>query len=384
MPSLQQRYFPWIEPLRALAALAVLLVHVIYGARWIEFPNTGLLSVFRYGAVGVDLFLVISGFVVTLLVSNLRQRAHNGDGRNDGKSVFRTFMIGRVARIAPLYWLTGIVFLVVIDHGMLMHGTGSAIAQLVSHAFFLQNLHPEFAARILGVNVTVALEMQFYLVLLPMLMILTKSRLLFVVVFLVASIACRYFLWTTLPDAAARADGFVFFGNTLPFAFGHFAIGMLAADAVLRRAVFARPASAICMCWLLVSIGSLALLMFVFMTTPDVWANFFFAVVWRTLLAASFGCIVMAAATCPMSIAVVRPLAYLGEISYGLYLWHVIVIELLLRYTSLRGGAFFIAVVVTTVALSALSFRYMEQPITQWVKRRSRDTIPSTARPLSP
>jgi len=59
-------YFENIDLLRAFAAISVLVYHVIELSSWKSFPINGLLSWFRIGWMGVDLFFVISGFVITL------------------------------------------------------------------------------------------------------------------------------------------------------------------------------------------------------------------------------------------------------------------------------------------------------------------------------
>ena len=57
--------FENINLLRAFAATAVVVYHVIEYANWSSFPADGPLLTFRIGWIGVDLFFVISGFVIT-------------------------------------------------------------------------------------------------------------------------------------------------------------------------------------------------------------------------------------------------------------------------------------------------------------------------------
>jgi peptidoglycan/LPS O-acetylase OafA/YrhL len=63
-----------------------------------------------------------------------------------------------------------------------------------------------------------------------------------------------------------------------------------------------------------------------------------------------------------------RPWHYLGEISYGIYLWHFLVLLSLLQMTPLRGSSLLWAVMLGTLALAASSWHLMEK---HWVARRT-------------
>jgi len=147
-------YFPNINLLRAFAALLVLVYHVIELAPWPDFPASGVGLMFRAGWVGVDLFFVISGFVIGLSAIRLYR-----DGEPDYR---RTFMRRRLARIVPLYVLTCAAFLAVVHPSVLSLPWGRLALQLGSHLLFLHNLHPSLHGAINGPNWSVAAEMQFY------------------------------------------------------------------------------------------------------------------------------------------------------------------------------------------------------------------------------
>ena len=86
--------------MRGVAALAVVVLHAreaIDRQGFIDHPlgsGTSIGEFANLGAVGVDLFFVISGFVMALTASKL-----------DGWAGARRFLRGRVARIVPLFWL---------------------------------------------------------------------------------------------------------------------------------------------------------------------------------------------------------------------------------------------------------------------------------------
>ena len=131
-------YFPNVNLLRAFAALLVLVYHVIELAPWPEFPTAGPGLLFRAGWVGVDLFFVISGFVIGLSAIRLYR-----DGARDYR---RTFLRRRLARIVPLYVFTCAAFLLMVQPAVLSLPWGKLALQLVSHLLFLAQ-SPSVAAR---------------------------------------------------------------------------------------------------------------------------------------------------------------------------------------------------------------------------------------------
>jgi peptidoglycan/LPS O-acetylase OafA/YrhL len=82
-----------VDLLRILAALAVLTYHYLFsayagGLSPLHFPHAGVVA--RYGYLGVDLFFLISGFVVLLSAWNRTPRS---------------FLVSRAVRLYPAYWV---------------------------------------------------------------------------------------------------------------------------------------------------------------------------------------------------------------------------------------------------------------------------------------
>jgi peptidoglycan/LPS O-acetylase OafA/YrhL len=91
-----------IQALRAVAAIAVLVPHITSDfARYLNQPDT--FPAFAIGGAGVDLFFVISGFVMVYASERLFQR-------DRGSLIFITH---RIIRIVPLYWLVTTLYLIV-------------------------------------------------------------------------------------------------------------------------------------------------------------------------------------------------------------------------------------------------------------------------------
>jgi peptidoglycan/LPS O-acetylase OafA/YrhL len=138
----------FLDGLRLLAALAVVGWHLTAAptAGWDGHPFGGLTAVTRYGWLGVELFFLISGFVICM----------SGWGRSVGE-----FAASRVARLYPAYWLA-----VLVAAGVLaaFAGPGSdrlTWPQLAANLTMLQN--PLGVRDIDPSYWTLAVELRFYL-----------------------------------------------------------------------------------------------------------------------------------------------------------------------------------------------------------------------------
>ena len=153
-------HLPALDGVRGLAILAVLLFHFVAPVNPRGPVDAAITWFFSYGALGVDLFFFLSGFLITGILYDSRTEP----------SYFRNFYMRRVLRIFPLYYgVLVIVFLVIPAIPALQ---GSEIAGLKSHQAW---------AWLYGVNIylaihngwvlpyiehfwSLAIEEQFYLV----------------------------------------------------------------------------------------------------------------------------------------------------------------------------------------------------------------------------
>ena len=95
-------HLPVLDGLRGLAILMVLLLHFVGGTVATNPIELAIVAASNYGSYGVELFFVLSGFLITGILYDSRNRPH----------YFRNFYMRRLLRIFPLYY--GVLALVVV------------------------------------------------------------------------------------------------------------------------------------------------------------------------------------------------------------------------------------------------------------------------------
>ncbi len=148
-----------LDMFRGIAAILVLLFH------FYTFYSLDLLNISHYfkilsiGHIGVDLFFVLSGFLITLSLWNSKSFSH--------------FFIKRIKRIAPLAILTTFVFWWIKTD--FLEITLFNITDLFSHIFFVNGFFPQFYSTINPVTWSISIEMAFY-ILLPVIWIIFAKK----------------------------------------------------------------------------------------------------------------------------------------------------------------------------------------------------------------
>lgn len=137
-----------IQYLRAIAAWLVVLYHVYASLA----RETGTAPVFTAGAIGVDIFFVLSGFLMTMVVDR-------------GETMDRRFLLRRWFRIAPLYYLmTLALFVIALVEPHLLYSATADPLRLLHSVLFLPGSEASGGAQpILALGWTLNYEMAFYL-----------------------------------------------------------------------------------------------------------------------------------------------------------------------------------------------------------------------------
>lgn len=359
------RYFHGMEALRAGAALSVLVFHTIFASGWAEFPKAFPLGWFRGGWVGLDLFFVISGLVVG-------QSALSGYER-EGRGFWREFAWRRIRRIMPLYVVSGALYLVLVHPEFFARE--DLVWQFATHLGFVHNLWADTAMSINPPSWSLGNEVQLYVLLALLTPLLVRSRGVWVaIVGLLLAFCYRASLvhWSNelgLGEPAALQHAVY----QLPGMLDSFALGVALALGNASGSLRLGRAWG----WLLVLAGlaglSIGAVVVDAAIDGSIWQNLPLAAGLRSLTALAAAAVVLGAMQFAPSSSQ-RPVSWMrhaGDLSYGIYLWHAMVLELLLAHTSYRGIGLLAAVLFTTLLLAESSWRCVERPALRWGRSKA-------------
>ncbi|QVM93947.1 acyltransferase [Pseudomonas entomophila] len=322
-----------VQGLRAIAVLAVILFHV--DKHWLP-----------AGFLGVDMFFVISGFIITPIIM-----------RHEGKRFWLDFYWGRVRRIVPaflamalLVGVTAAIFFINQDFKVFSESLKYSLLFFSNHYFSEFGSYFAPAAHELPLLHTwsLAIEMQFYL-LMPCLIVFIPRRWwlpVLAAITLAFTLQAEYRL--SLPDEQAH----VYFSllSRVP----EFMVGACLAISSLGETWTARKANVI---------AGLALLL--------LFCCFFLLEAGHfpgglALLPCVATAMLIAASKSRVSAWIsAPPLVWLGAISYSLYLWHWPVLAFM-RYWSGHYQLSMLQLllfVVMTLSLACLSYYFIEVPL---------------------
>ncbi|MGY0232946.1 acyltransferase family protein [Longispora urticae] len=286
----ERRRLHELDLLRIGAAVAVVVFHYTFSG-WMQglsparFPGLG--EVTRYGYLGVDLFFVISGFVVLL----------SAWGRTA-----RGFAVSRVVRLYPAFWVAvTLTALVSVLSGRFRVGPGQYLANLTM-------LNP--AVDIANIDVvywTLWAELRFYLLVFVLVLIgLTRRRVL---------LALWAWLAVTLGTQLGLLPGFVDLLGQSTFA--HYFIAGMALGLVYRSGPTWELGAILALCWgnaLYRGVGFAA-------GVGDRYATAFSPVVVCVVITAVFAVMLLVALRRTATLG--RPwMAHAGSLTYPLYLVH--------------------------------------------------------------
>lgn len=143
-----------IQVLRAIAALWVVMFHTVGNAATYGWTSQFMPSLARHGEMGVDIFFVISGFVIALI----------SYGKPVGFEAARRFVVARAARVIPLYWVLTILFTTLLIFAPSAFGHARfSLWHVISSFLFIPSLNwVGIVVPVINVGWTLNYEIWFY------------------------------------------------------------------------------------------------------------------------------------------------------------------------------------------------------------------------------
>lgn len=333
--SLRPARLPALQILRFVAAFLVVLFHVGSG---LSVEAGGASNPFNDGVIGVDIFFVLSGFIIAYTAEPARGISH--------------FAVRRVARVVPLYWLltTGVVFVTLMAPALVNGTTVSTEKIIRSYLFIPYQKDNGLVQPLLFLGWTLCYEMYFYAL---FCLCLSAGR-------HAAWIACALLSLIVLVGWIRPEGGTLWHFYTNPmileFAFGLALSQIYAIGLPIDRGRTALAA--------LLAIGAL-LLYLLDLDLPSVIKHGFVA----TLIVAS--CLSLP----PMSGRLVANLILLGDASYALYLSHPYFVQASIKIAAPRVGAEFALLAVgigvgLAIAIAVVLHRVVERPAQSFILKR--------------
>lgn len=384
MPVFQRLYYRNLDAIRSIACIYVLIAHLIWetieGAGYLSDRPIGnsifdslLLFLFKNGGFGVRMFFVLSGFLITTLI--VREIKHSG------KFDIRNFYIRRLLRIWPVYF-TVILFCLFAYPALKLWLTGDVAFMYESKwrsMLFLTNFDTLYIAEqpsaysnsMLAVTWSVSIEEQFY-VIWPLFFFFLPYRLFKPIV---VSILIGSVLFIILNRSNSNVTYYHTFANVIYLATGGF-LALLIIDDHSGFIQFVKKRE------------SLLLWLIVLLLVSLIWGSGFIPANWYIVFYSLNASLLLFLVLLHqlvikgslLQLGNFRVLVWMSAFTYGLYMYHRIVLWITDQAVLFLFGdrkellfviLFSLFVLAASIVVSWISYRYFESYFLKLKKRFS-------------
>ncbi len=358
MSIAKPNYLPGLNTLRFIAAFLVIISHGQQSLFKLNIYNGNVLPILEHGGEnGVEFFFVLSGFLITYLLLK--------EINKTGTISIKQFYIRRVFRIWPLYFfiiLLGIILLELL-YPLIYHKLYFNFPMwkwLSLYFLFLPNLATMiYQMGLLHPLWSIGVEEQFYLFWAPLMKLFRNKVLQVILLFIVISSTWQIVLERNYLHLDERINGFLTFQKFYAMAIGSF-FGYVFYQwkENFQKSIWSNTFFQIL----------LVILIAIHFSIDIPYAGYF---LFKFFLAIIFGLIIINTVSIETTIFKIekKVFTYLGTISYGLYMYHMVVDYFLRTIFSkvtipisiyLQAILYHILLLGLTILIASLSFKYVE------------------------
>lgn len=331
--KMEDGYMPQLDALRAIAVGLVIIQHWFYGFKIFNFLPEG--------EIGVKLFFVLSGFLITRILLNYKNMISSKN--TSFKQCIKKFYFRRFLRIFPIYYILLIVLLISNSLGIQ--------DSFFWHFFYLSNFYFYYILHGWGNFAhfwSLSVEEQFY-IFWPFVILLTKEKYLFTTILFTIIVGIIF--------RCANFDHSYMFNVLTPACFDALGLGALLSLKYSGIVMYIQKIGEKYFIFLLLNFG-LIIVFYIFKFTV-------FNQIFLGLFISLFSFLIVAKLSMGIGWGNFffenKVLIYLGKISYGIYLYHTLIPFIYIAKVNIFFSYLYRFVLLLLV--SSTSYYFIERPI---------------------
>ena len=355
--------FPNLTPIRFILALLVVIFHVSQFSEKRGFPFFNDLAIFHKGTEAVYVFFSLSGF---LIIKQLFIEKNKTNSIN-----LKAFYRRRALRIFPLYYLVlifGFLYyqLILPYFGFDFENNYDLATGIFLSVSFFPNIFSTYSpGGVLEILWSIGIEEQFYLFIAPLFLLLPLKK---IVLFLSIFTSVYFLMYFSDFFVLLKKYNMLFF---------YFSFGGICS--ILYHKNFVQL--------IIKRMRYPVLLLFVLYFSTSFFKDNLHSVLYHFFSVLLFGITISVLAQKPIKILENRIMNYLGKISYGIYMYHAIIIQLVgLIYLKVLSNFNFnytldiyiinISIITLTIITSHFSYQYYEKYFLNLKRKKRVQTKP--------